>query len=48
MGLLASTGTVRAVVLIVSLGLVTGSVPGMNLPAREPSTTAVTTSSTAR
>lgn len=35
--ILASTGrTVRAVVLIVTVGLVTGTVPGVQLPAGEP------------
>lgn len=35
--ILAGTGrTVRAVVLIVTVGLVTGTVPGVQVPAREP------------
>jgi hypothetical protein len=36
--ILASTGrTVRAVALILAVGLVTGAVPGVQLPTREPS-----------
>jgi hypothetical protein len=42
-GVLASTArTVRAAVLIVAIGLVTGAIPGVDLPVREPSSTAVT------
>ncbi|MEU4807411.1 hypothetical protein [Actinosynnema sp. NPDC023587] len=45
-GVLASTGrTIRAVVLIVTLGLVTGTVPGVPLPPHQAPNATVTTSS---